>query len=82
MSVNMSYREFDQSLDMVFNWLLAEFSDFIYWIELGSLIVLFQLNQRYRDLRPILASLHPCGTLSALMFAPISFRVPQEDRCR
>ena len=30
MSVNMSYREFDQSLDMVYNLLLAEFSDFMY----------------------------------------------------
>ena len=83
MSVRLSNHEFAKKLEMVFDRLLAKFSNFMNKIEarITRLIVLFQLNQRYRDVRPVMASLRPCAALSALLILPVNFRVPQEDRC-
>ena len=43
-------------------------------VQIGYLTVLFQMNQRYRDVRHDLASLRPYATLSELAITPVSFR--------
>ena len=81
MSVNMSYHEFDQSLDMVSIWLLAEFSDFMYYIEA-------RITNRFLSAEPEVSGLAPFSGQSPPLLLPvctdvppISFRVPQEDQC-
>ena len=54
-------------------------------VKVSELLGQFQNRMSNRSLSAepevLLASLHPCDALSALMFTPISFRVPQVDRC-
>ena len=56
--------------------LLVEVHDLASNVQISYLTVLFQMNQRYRNVRPIIASLRPYAALSALIILSVSFRVP------